>query len=80
MPIVKAPAAAVLNLMENHSKLSCIAIVKDHSDKAYEAFPNYPIRLVDGELLAYTHGTKSGPAQCVIVSQRFISSSSVVCP
>lgn len=35
-----------------------IAILKDHSDKAYEAFPNDPLRLVDGEPIASASAPK----------------------
>jgi hypothetical protein len=37
-----------------------IAIVKDHSDKAYEAFPVDSTRLVDGEPIASARGSKMG--------------------
>jgi hypothetical protein len=35
-----------------------IAILKDHSDKAYEAFPTDPLRLVDGEPIASASAPK----------------------
>jgi hypothetical protein len=38
-----------------------IAILKDHSDKAYEAFPNDPLRLVDREPIASASSPKAPP-------------------